>query len=122
MKTETQFKILLLPMGVFPQSCMGMKIPFLFFKIYFYNKLTVKMLPLSIFMNNIAVLCINIIREKLLFWGGWVGRWCWVASSDGASYCSKAVLLLWFLTVTCSCCPYLYFCSTIMLVTYFSKF
>ena len=22
---------------------------------------------------------------------------------------SKAVLLLWFLTVTCSCCPYLYF-------------
>ena len=21
---------------------------------------------------------------------------------------SKAVLLLWFLTVTCSCCPYLY--------------
>ena len=35
---------------------------------------------------------------------------------------SKAVLLLWFLTVTCSCCPYLYFGSTIMLVTYFSKF
>ena len=31
----------------------------------------------------------------------------------------KAVLLLWFLTVTCSCCPYLYFGSTIMLVTYF---
>ena len=24
---------------------------------------------------------------------------------------SKAVLLLWFLTVTCSCCPYLYFGS-----------
>ena len=35
---------------------------------------------------------------------------------------SKAVLLLWFLTVTCSCCPYLYFGSPIMLVTYFSKF
>ena len=35
---------------------------------------------------------------------------------------SKAVLLLWFLTVTCSCCPYLYFGSAIMLVTYFSKF
>ena len=34
----------------------------------------------------------------------------------------KAVLLLWFLTVTCSCCPYLYFGSAIMLVTYFSKF
>ena len=33
---------------------------------------------------------------------------------------SKAVLLLWFLTVTCSCCPYLYFGSAIMLVTYFS--
>ena len=32
------------------------------------------------------------------------------------------VLLLWFLTVTCSCCPYLYFGSAIMLVTYFSKF
>ena len=26
------------------------------------------------------------------------------------------------LTVTCSCCPYLYFGSAIMLVTYFSKF
>ena len=35
---------------------------------------------------------------------------------------SKAVLLLWFLAVTCSCCPYLYFGSPIMLVTYFSKF
>ena len=35
---------------------------------------------------------------------------------------SKAVLLLWFLTVTCSCCPYLYFGSHIMLVTYLSKF
>ena len=35
---------------------------------------------------------------------------------------SKAVLLLWFLTVTCSCWPYLYFGSAIMLVTYFSKF
>ena len=35
---------------------------------------------------------------------------------------SKAVLLLWFLTVTCSYCPYLYFGSAIMLVTYFSKF
>ena len=35
---------------------------------------------------------------------------------------SKAVLVLWFLTVTCSCCPYLYFGSAIMLVTYFSKF
>ena len=31
---------------------------------------------------------------------------------------SKAVLLLWFLTVTCSCCPYLQFGSHIMLVTY----
>ena len=35
---------------------------------------------------------------------------------------SKAVLLLWFLTVICSCCPYLYFGSAIMLETYFSKF
>ena len=35
---------------------------------------------------------------------------------------SKAVLLLWFLTVTCSCCLYLYFGSAIMLVAYFSKF
>ena len=34
----------------------------------------------------------------------------------------KAVLLLWFLTVTCSCCPYLYFGSAIMLVTYFVNF
>ena len=35
---------------------------------------------------------------------------------------SKAVILLWFLTVTCSCCPYLYFGSAIMLVTYFVNF
>ena len=35
---------------------------------------------------------------------------------------SKAVLLLWFLSVTCSCCPYLYFGSAIMLVTYFVNF
>ena len=35
---------------------------------------------------------------------------------------SKAVLLLWFLTVICSCCPYLYFGSAIMLVTYFVNF
>ena len=32
------------------------------------------------------------------------------------------ILLLWFLTVTCSCCPYLYFGSAIMLVTYFVNF
>ena len=31
---------------------------------------------------------------------------------------SKAILLLWFLTVTCSCCPYLYFGSPIMWVKY----
>ena len=35
---------------------------------------------------------------------------------------SKAVLLLWSLIVTCSCCPYLYFGSAIMLVTYFVNF
>ena len=35
---------------------------------------------------------------------------------------SKAVLLLWFLTVTFSCCPYLYFGLAIMLVTYFVNF
>ena len=35
---------------------------------------------------------------------------------------SKAVLLLLFLNVTDSCCPYLYFGSAIMLVTYFSNF
>ena len=35
---------------------------------------------------------------------------------------SKAVLQLWFFTVTCSCCPYLYFGSAIMLVTYFVNF
>ena len=34
----------------------------------------------------------------------------------------KAVLLLWFLTVTCSCCPYLYFGSAVVLVTYFVNF
>ena len=35
---------------------------------------------------------------------------------------SKVVLLLWFLTVTCSCCLYLYVGSAIMLVTYFVNF
>ena len=35
---------------------------------------------------------------------------------------SKAVRLLWFLAVACSCCPYLYFGSAIMLVTYFVNF
>ena len=35
---------------------------------------------------------------------------------------SKAVLLFWFLTVTCSCCPYLYFGSAIILLTYFVNF
>ena len=35
---------------------------------------------------------------------------------------SKAILLLWFLVVTCSCCPYLYFGLAIMLVTYFVNF
>ena len=35
---------------------------------------------------------------------------------------SKAVLLLWFLTVTCSWCLYLYFGSANMLVTYFVNF
>ena len=35
---------------------------------------------------------------------------------------SKAVLLLWFLTVTCSCCLHLYFGSAVMLVTYFVNF
>ena len=35
---------------------------------------------------------------------------------------SKAVLLLWFLAVSCSCCPYLYFSSAIMLMTYFLNF
>ena len=35
---------------------------------------------------------------------------------------SKAVLLLWFLSVACSCCPYLYFGSAIMLVTIFVNF
>ena len=34
---------------------------------------------------------------------------------------SKAVLLLRFLTVTCSCCPYLYFGSPIMWGTYLSS-
>ena len=29
---------------------------------------------------------------------------------------------LWFLIVTCSCCPYLYYGSAIMLVTYFVNF
>ena len=35
---------------------------------------------------------------------------------------SKAVHLLWFLTVTCSCCPYLYFGSPIVWVTYLARF
>ena len=35
---------------------------------------------------------------------------------------SGAVLLLWFLAVTCSCCPYIFFGSAIMLVTYLINF
>ena len=35
---------------------------------------------------------------------------------------SKAVLLLWFLTVTCSSCLYLYFGVAIILVKYFVNF
>ena len=35
---------------------------------------------------------------------------------------SKAVLLLWFLIVTCSGCPYLYFGSVIMLVAFLVNF
>ena len=35
-------------------------------------------------------------------------------SSDCLNANSKSVLLLWFLTVTCSCCPYLLFGSPIM--------
>ena len=46
-----------------------------------------------------------------------------IGSKLGKNYDrSKAVFLLWFLIVTCFCCPYLYFGSAIMLVTYFSKF
>ena len=37
-------------------------------------------------------------------------------------HAAKAVLLLWFLTVSCSCCPYLYFVSAIMLGRYFVTF
>ena len=36
---------------------------FRFFKIYLYDKLNVPMLPLSMFLNNIAVLWIKMIRE-----------------------------------------------------------
>ena len=35
---------------------------------------------------------------------------------------SKAVLLLWFLTVTCSCCSYLYFGSAYYVSDIFCKF
>ena len=41
----------------------------------------------------------------------WTKFWC---QQKGLSDRSKAVLLLWFLTVTCSCCPYLYFGSAVM--------
>ena len=39
-----------------------------------------------------------------------------------AGVSAEGRLLLWFLIVTCSCCPYLYFGSAIMLVTYLSKY
>ena len=38
-----------------------------------------------------------------------------------SSWC-QGLIAAWFLTVTCSCCPYLYFGSAIMLVTYFVNF
>ena len=47
-----------------------------------------------------------------------------VAPSKGykESIIVLAVLLLGFLAIACSCCPYLYFGSSIMLVTYFVNF
>ena len=63
MNTEAQFKLLFFPMGFFfYQSCCGMKI-FDSLNIYLYEKLNVPMLPLSMFLNNIAVLWIKMIRE-----------------------------------------------------------
>ena len=57
---------------------------------------------------------------------GLVSKYIWALLGLSPQYVntdrSKAVLLLWFLSVTCSCCPYLYFGSPIMFVTYFSKF
>ena len=41
---------------------------------------------------------------------------------DSNILCLYQLLLLRFLTVTCSCCPYLYFGSAILLVTYFVNF
>ena len=35
---------------------------------------------------------------------------------------ARYVVVLWFLAVACSCCPYLYFGSSFMLVTYFVNF
>ena len=67
--------------------------------------------------------------------GGWIWRWyppsagvkldlgkTGLSPPDFYTDCSKAVLLLWFLIVTCSWCPYLCFGSAIMLVTYFVNF
>ena len=50
------------------ENSMGIPMEFsIFFLIYFYDKLTVTMQPVCMFMNNIAVLCMHMIREKFLF-------------------------------------------------------
>ena len=51
-----------------------------------------------------------------------VQRFHLTVSHSAGDFGSKAVLLLWVLAVACSCCPYLYFGSSIMLVTYFVNF
>ena len=70
MNAEAQFKIFIFSMGfLYHKGVWEWKYHgnFLFFKIYFYDKSIVTMLPLSLFMKNIAVLCTHIIRENFLF-------------------------------------------------------
>ena len=80
---------------------------------------------LSVWLN--VLFCVSHFRSYyslyLSYKRSWGRGWVPVKPVKAPQYFytdrSKAVLLLWFLTVTCSCCPYLYFGSAIMLVTYF---
>ena len=85
---------------------------------------------LSVWLN--VLFCVSHFRSyySLVMSYNRSWEWGWVPVKPGLShpiflywpFQGGTVLVLWFLTVTCSCCLYLYFGSAIMLVTYFVNF
>ena len=72
--------------------------------------------PVVLMLFDVAWHC----RYRVLLWvGKYVLLWTGLRPQYFITDRSKVVLLLWCLTVTCSCCPYLYLGSPIMWVTYF---